>query len=89
MEKRIQAIYKDGALHPLEPLALDELQQVSIAIETPENGFASDSELAAFFSPEEWEAAATDPITHEDVHRALSTMQGTLSEAVIAQREDR
>jgi predicted DNA-binding antitoxin AbrB/MazE fold protein len=30
MEKRLQAVYKEGALYPLEPLQLQDMQQVTV-----------------------------------------------------------
>ncbi|PYT26175.1 MAG: hypothetical protein DMG57_22485, partial [Acidobacteria bacterium] len=32
MEKTVQAVYENGVLHPLEPLALRERQQVTVTI---------------------------------------------------------
>ena len=32
MEKRLRAVYKDGVLQPLEPLPLEELQQVTVTV---------------------------------------------------------
>jgi predicted DNA-binding antitoxin AbrB/MazE fold protein len=89
MEKRIQAVYKGGALHPLEPLALEEMQEVTVSIGTPGSEFATDAELAAFFGKDEWEAAKDDPVTHEEAQRALSAITGSLSDTVIALREER
>ena len=32
MEKRLQAVYKQGALYPLEPLQLQDMQEVTLTI---------------------------------------------------------
>ena len=32
MEKRLQAVYKHGALYPLEPLQLQDMQEVTLTI---------------------------------------------------------
>ncbi len=86
MEKIIQAVYKDGVLQPDEPLPLEEMQRVSVIInDSP----AADGDLAGYFTPEEWAAAALDPISWDDVKRALSGISGPLSEVVIAQRQER
>jgi predicted DNA-binding antitoxin AbrB/MazE fold protein len=86
MEKTLQAVYKDGVLLPMEPLCLDEMQQVTVTI----NDLASiDEDLAGYFTPEEWGAAARDDITWGDVRQALSKISGSLSGAVIAQRQER
>ena len=86
MEKRLQVIYKDGVLQPLEALPLEERQQVTVTItDTPVNG----QDVAGYFTPEEWVEAAHDDITLDEVRRALSTISGSLSEAVIALRQER
>ncbi len=86
MEKRLQAVYKDGVLQPLEPLPLEDMQQVTVTIT---DSAAIDDDLAGYFTPEEWAEAAHDDITWEDVRQALSKISGSLSDAVIAQREER
>jgi predicted DNA-binding antitoxin AbrB/MazE fold protein len=86
MEKVFQAVYKDGVLRPDEPLSLDEMQRVNVVIM---DSLATDDDLAGYFSPEEWAAAALDPISWDDVKRALSGISGSLSEAVIAHRQER
>lgn len=79
-------MYKDGVLQPLEPLELEEMQQVTVIItESP----AIDDDLSGYFTPEEWEAATHDRVTWSDVRTALAKIQGSLSEAVIAQRQER
>ena len=86
MEKKLQAVYKDGVLQPLEALPLEESQQVTVTItDTPTNG----QDIAGYFAPEEWAEAAHDDITLDEVRRALSTISGSLSEAVIALRQER
>jgi len=45
-------------------------------------------DLAGYFTPEEWEEAAHDDIGLDEVRRALSTISGSLSEAVIALRQE-
>ena len=78
-------MYKEGVLRPLEPLPLEEMQQVTVTI----NDVPVDDDLAGYFTSEEWNAAARDDITWDDVRRALSKITGSLSEAVIAQRQER
>ena len=85
MEKTIQAIYKDGALQPLEALSLEEMQQVTVTI----TDLPVVDDLAGFFTPEEWAEAACDSITWSDAQQALSQISGSLSDAVIAQRQER
>ena len=86
MEKRLQAVYKDGVLQPLEPLPLEEMQQVTVTItDSP----VIDDDLAGYFTPEEWTAAARDDITWDDVRKAFSKISRSLSDAVNAQRQER
>ena len=86
MEKTLQAVYKDGILQPLEALALGEMQQVTITItDSP----VIDEDLAGYFTPEEWTMAAHDSITWDDAKGALAGIPGSLSDAVIAQRQER
>jgi len=86
MAKTVQAVYRNGVLQPLEPLALQDMQQVTVTIaDLP----AIDEELAGYFTPEEWASAVHDDITWDEVRQALSKIPGSLSEAVIAQREER
>ena len=86
MEKKVQAVYKDGVLRLEEPLQLEDMQQVTVIItDSP----AVDDDLAGYFPPEKWAEAAHDPITWDDVRQALSKISGSLSDAVIAQRQER
>lgn len=79
-------MYKDGVLQPLEALPLEERQQVTVTInDSPANG----QHVAGYFTPEEWAEAAHDDISLDEVRRALSTISGSLSEAVIALRQER
>ena len=86
MEKSLQAVYRDGALQPLESLSLEEKQQVTVTISEPTN---VGQDLAGYFTPEEWAEAVHDDISLDEVRRALSTIPGSLSEAVIALRQER
>jgi len=86
MEKTLQAVYRDGVLQPLENVPLEERQQVTVTISDPAN---ASQDLAGYFTPEEWAEAVHDDISLDEVRRALSTIPGSLSEAVIALRQER
>jgi len=86
MEKTVQAFYEDGVLRPLEPVPLEDRQEVTVTIRDKRN-ISRDHPLLA--SPEEWADAAGDPISLDEVRRALATVRGSLSEAVIDERRDR
>ncbi len=45
MEKSISAVYENGLLRPLEPLHLEERQQVSLTIDESEVTLAGDHDL--------------------------------------------
>jgi predicted DNA-binding antitoxin AbrB/MazE fold protein len=85
MEKTVQAVYENGVLHPLEPLPLGERQRVTVTIsdatDTPSHPL--------LVSPEEWSDAAHDDISLDEVRRALSTIDGSLSDAVLKERRER
>ena len=82
MEKTVRAVYENGALHPLEPLLLEERQQVTITV----SDAPGDPLLV---SSEEWAQAAKDDIGLDEVRRALSTMRGSLSDAILQERRER
>jgi predicted DNA-binding antitoxin AbrB/MazE fold protein len=86
MERRLQAVYKDGVLQPLDALPLEDKQQVTMTI-TDSTTVGQD--VTGYFSPEEWAEAAHDDISLDEVRRALSTISGSLSEAVVALRQER
>ena len=79
-------MYKDGVLQPLEAVPLEERQQVTVTITDPTT---VGHDLAGYFTPEEWAEAAHDDVTLDEVRCALSTISGSLSEAVIALRQER
>ena len=85
-EKTIQAVYEDGVLRPLEPILLEERQEVTVTI-SDENNIPRDHPLLA--SSEEWANAAGDQVSLDEVRRALATIRGSLSETVIEERRDR
>ncbi len=86
MERRLQAVYKHGALYPLEPLQLQDMQEVTLTIT---DGSAMDEDLAGYFTPEEWLAATTDTVTWDEVRLFLAGISGLLSDAVSAERQER
>jgi predicted DNA-binding antitoxin AbrB/MazE fold protein len=86
MEKRLQAVYANGVLQPLEAVSLDERQQVTVIITDPTT---VGQDVTGYFTPEEWEEATHDDISLDEVRGALSTISGSLSEAVIALRQER
>ena len=86
MEKRFEAVYEHGVLRPLEALRLPDNLHVMVTID---NIAGNGHDLTGYFTPEEWEAAAHDQISLEEVRQALSSISGSLSDTVAASREDR
>jgi predicted DNA-binding antitoxin AbrB/MazE fold protein len=86
MEKRVQAVYENGVLHLLEPLLLAERQKVIVTIS---DAIDAPPDHPLLVSSEEWSDAAQDDIGLDEVRRALSTIHGSLSQAVIEERRDR
>lgn len=87
MTKTLAAIYENGVLRPLEPLKLRERQTVAVTI--------SDSvgDIADAWLDHEHMAAAdgideSEP-TLEEVHAALSSIPGDLSDDIRGERESR
>ncbi len=69
MGRRLQAVYKHGALYPLEPLQLQDMQEVTLTITDTS---AIDEDLAGYFTAEEWLEAETDTATQSKlVHKDL------------------
>ncbi len=81
-----EAIYENGVLRPLESLRLVNQQHVLVTI-SGDSPAADD--VAGYFEPEEWEVAKHDDISLQEVRRALSSIPGSLADAVIASREER
>jgi hypothetical protein len=65
---------------------LEELQQVTVTIS---EAIATGGDVSGYFTIEEWEQAARDSVSVEEVRQALSTISGSLAEAVIAGRQER
>jgi predicted DNA-binding antitoxin AbrB/MazE fold protein len=83
--KTVEAIYEHGVLRPLENPGLADGQHVRVTI--ADSVMLAD--VADSFEPAEWAAALQDDISLETVRRALSGIRGSLSDAVIASREER
>lgn len=83
--QKLQAVYENGILRPVEPLRLDEHQLVSVIVM---DDAAPDEELA-FESPANFERLADHSVSAEAVRRALSKIPGSLDADFIAERNER
>ena len=86
MEKTFEAVYENGVLRPVEQLSLPDHSRVTVTISY---GMLYEGDASAYFSAEEWEAALRDEISLAEVRQALSSIEGSLSDAVIAERDER
>ena len=84
--KTFESIYENGVLRPLEVLPLNDGQHVQVTIATDAN---LEFDASAYFDADDWEASKLDAISLEEVREALSSIQGSLADAVIASREER
>jgi predicted DNA-binding antitoxin AbrB/MazE fold protein len=86
MRRTFEAVYENGVLRPLESLPIPNMQRVFVTIS---GAPVTADDIAGYFEPEEWEAAKHDNISLQEVRHALSSIPGSLADAVIASREER
>jgi predicted DNA-binding antitoxin AbrB/MazE fold protein len=86
MGMTFEAVYENGVFRPLESLTLPNRQHVFVTIS---GAAVAAGDIAGYFEPEEWEAAKHDDISLQEVRRVLSSIPGSLADAVIASRDER
>jgi predicted DNA-binding antitoxin AbrB/MazE fold protein len=86
MTKTFEAVYENGVLRPVDQLSLPDHSRVTVTIS---DAMSCEGDASAYFSPEECERAQSDSLTPEEVRLALSSIEGSLSDAVIASRGER
>jgi predicted DNA-binding antitoxin AbrB/MazE fold protein len=87
MIQQVEAIYENGVLRPLAPVALNESQRVKITIVGPDASQSLfDTELLERARAEV--SAMKDLPTIEEVRAQLSTIPGSVADAVAAEREE-
>ncbi len=90
MTREIEAIYENGMLRPLQPLALAENQHVKVTIsDTPADPLEVMIDHTYLEYARKVVATATYIPTHEDVQRLTASDPTSWSEAIIAEREER
>jgi len=82
-----EAVYEEGVLRPLEPLALEEHQRVTIIIS--ENCDALDGLEDAAFRAWCAQEAGDDVPSIEEVRQSLSSIQGSIVDVIRAERDAR
>ncbi len=87
MTRNIEAVYVNGVLQPLHPIELAENQKVTLTISNGSHAAEDedwlDQEFMAYI-----ESQADDSVTLEAVREALSTIPGSLSDDIRAERDD-
>jgi predicted DNA-binding antitoxin AbrB/MazE fold protein len=86
MSKRLEAVYENGVLRPLEPLNLGEHQRVTVILPelpTPEEDWL-DVNCLQLCATE-----ADESVSLEAVRAALAKIPGSLTADFIAEREER
>jgi hypothetical protein len=79
-------MYEGGVLHPLEPLLLQERQRVTVTV-FDDVDLPKDHPLLV--SPDQWAEAACEDVALDEVRRRLSSIQGSFSQTIIDERQDR
>lgn len=88
MSQTIDAVYENGVLRPLAPLGFREHQCVRLTVSERDDADPLDAMI-------DWECIAAcaleadDSITLEEVRVATSKIRGSLTEAFIAERDER
>jgi predicted DNA-binding antitoxin AbrB/MazE fold protein len=84
MTRSLQAVFENGVLRPLEPLALKEQQQVTVTVTDQDPEGLVDSAFLQYL-----EAQADESVTLEEVRAALGKIPGSMVEDFRRERDDR
>ena len=82
--QEVEAIYENGVLRPLGPLALKESQTVRLFIAASPGGARIDGSLLARAKAEA--AASPGRPTLDEIRRRLSVITGSMADVVAAER---
>lgn len=85
MAIRIEAIYEDGKLTPLQPLALPEHEVVTLDILPAED----DRIDLEFLNRCRQELVGVEKLSFEQMHDRLAGMQGSFEEVITSERDRR
>ena len=90
MSQQVEAVYENGLLRPLEPLALEERQRVTISIEDAQGEPGRAHLDAAYVASVRKEVQSKGRIPSlEDIHRITAADKSSWADAVRAEREER
>ena len=84
MTRSLQAVYEKGVLRPLEPLPLQEHQQVTVTVYEQEEGEWLDATFLRYL-----ETQADESVTLEQVRSALAKIPGSMVEDFRRERDER
>ena len=84
MTRSLQAVYEQGVLRPLEPLPLQEHQQVTVTVSDREEADWLDATFLRYL-----ETQADDSVTLEQVRSALAKIPGSMVEDFRRERDER
>jgi predicted DNA-binding antitoxin AbrB/MazE fold protein len=87
MHEQVEVVYESGVLRPLGPMPpeLREHQHLTVTIDAP-NALEARLDSACITAAKK---GADPTVSLEEVRRILAKVPGSLSEAVIAEREER
>ncbi len=89
MTMRVEAVYENGLLRPLEPLALKDHQRVTVVVTDMPSPMERSHLDVEYLRTVKKEVAAMERIpTLEEVHKITSKDPASWSEAIIAEREE-
>ena len=83
MNRSLQAVYERGVLRPLEPLELQEHQEVTVTVSDEQNADLADHVFLRYL-----EEHADDSVTIEEVHSALGSIEGSMLEDFRSERNE-
>jgi len=89
MNRRVEAVYENGVLRPLEPLPLREHQKVRVTVSDTEDPLASMIDYAFVESARREIQLADHVPSLEEVRGILSRIPGSLAADIGDQREER
>ncbi|MCI0742430.1 MAG: antitoxin family protein [Gemmataceae bacterium] len=84
MTRSLQAVFEKGVLRPLEPLPLQEHQQVTVTVSLQADGDWLDAAFLRYL-----ETQADDGVSLEEVRAALAKIPGSMAEDFHKERNDR
>ena len=87
MIRKVEAVYENGILRPLEPLALPESKHVKLII-SDVSGSRSQLDTAIIERARTEAGASKNVPSIEEVRKSLSSIPGSMSKDVIAERGD-